>query len=426
MAHLRKREQAGRSGGATGLVTVNPGGRREPQQDDYLGSTVAAGAGVLEPFHLGMVRMALALGFVSAAVVAAGTMLPHLHHGRMFHGPILFLALAAAAGNAVLTLLPWRRWVGTARAARLLTAWAAAVVLMVAGLVYAGGGWTSDYYLLYFLVIPFVAAIETVPRQIVLYALVLGGYLVAVLGVPGDPLAGVIVVRLGVIAAACAVGTLLARALHRTTVGRVRAEEAARMERLLTTEAHHRIKNNLQLVADLLILEADRAPDEPSVVVEETLSRIQSVAAVHQSLAQRPAGRVALRPVIERIAGLVGDRLGRRVEVHGDDVTLSGPAATWTALVANELVVNALRHGRGDVTISLAARADGEEAELVVEDGGPGPASAAPGLGLALVGRIVEDGLRGTVARRVQDGRYRVEVRFPVTKEVADRAGAHR
>lgn len=198
------------------------------------------------------------------------------------------------------------------------------------------------------------------------------------------------------------------------------------MERLLTTEAHHRIKNNLQLVADLLILEADRARANPSVVVEETLSRIQSVAAVHQSLAQRSAGRVALRPVIERIAGLVGDRLGRKVQVDGDDVVLSGRAATWTALVANELVVNALRHGRGDVTIRLDADSGGEEAELVVEDGGSGPAAVAPGLGLALVGRLVEEGLRGTVASEVRDGRYRVEVRFPVGEEVADHAGAHR
>ena len=406
-------------------MTVNPGDRREPQQDD-LGSTLPGAARVLEPFHLGMVRVALALGFVSAAVVAAGTVLPHLHHGRMFHGPILFLAFAAAVGNGVLALLPWQRWVGTARAARLLTAWATAVVVVVAGLVYAGGGWTSDYYLLYFLVIPFVAVTEPVARQLVLYALVLVGYVAAVFAVPGAPLAGMIAVRLGVLAAACAVGTFLARSLHRSTVGRVRAEEAARMERLLTTEAHHRIKNNLQLVADLLILEADRERVNPSIVVEETLSRIQSVAAVHQSLAQRSAGRVALRPVIERIAGLVGDRLGRRVRVDGGDVVLSGSAATWTALVANELVVNALRHGRGDVVISVAARAGGEEAELVVEDGGAGPAAAGPGLGLALVSRIVEEGLGGTVAGRVEDGRYRVEVRFPVTEEVADRAGAHR
>src|SRR5438309_730743 len=352
MAHLRERRKAGCSQGAAGLVTVDPGGRREPQQEDS-NSTVAADTALLEPFYLGMVRVALALGWVSAIVVAAGTVLPHLHHRHMFHGPILALAVAAAAGNSVLALLPWRRWLGTRRAAGVLTAWASAVVAVVTGLVYAGGGWASDFYLLYFLVIPFLAATEPVRRQLVLYAFVLAGYLAAVLAVPGPPPAGLVVVRLSVLASACAVGAFLAQAVHRTTAARARAEEAARMERLLATEAHHRIKNNLQLVADLLILEADRAHPDPSAVVEETLSRIQSVAAVHQSLAQRSAGQVALRPVIERIAGLVGDRLGRVVRVGGDDVTLNGRAATWTALVANELVVNALRHGEGEVTVTV-------------------------------------------------------------------------
>jgi two-component sensor histidine kinase len=161
-------------------------------------------------------------------------------------------------------------------------------------------------------------------------------------------------------------------------------------------------------------------------VVAETLSRIQSLAAVHQSLAQRSAGRVGLRPVIERIAGLVGDRLGRAVRVAGDDVTLSGRAATWTALVANELIVNALRHGAGDVIVEVKAEPDGTEAVLVVEDGGAGPGAAPPGLGLALVLRIVHDGLAGTVATHVSDRRYRVEVRFPIVEEVDAHAGAHR
>jgi two-component sensor histidine kinase len=425
MARLRERKEAGRSQGATGLVTVDPGDRREPQQDDSI-PILAARPAALEPFHLGMVRVALALGWVSAVVVAAGTVLPHLHHRHMFHGPILALAVAAAAGNSVLALLPWRRWLGTRQAAGVLTAWAAAVVAVVAGLVYAGGGWTSDFYLLYFLVIPFVAATEPVRRQLALYAFVVAGYLLAVLAVPARPPAGLVVVRLGVLASACAVGAFLAQAIHRTTAARAHAEDAARLERLLATEAHHRIKNNLQIVADLLILEADRAPAAAAAVVDETLSRIQSVAAVHQTLAQRPAGRVGLRPVIERIAGLVGDRLGRPVRVGGDDIVLDGRTATWTALVANELVVNALRHGRGEVTVTVGHGPGGDEAELVVEDGGPGPAGAAPGLGLSLVGRLVEEGLGGALTSGLAGGRYRVEIRFPMVDKEEPRAGAHR
>jgi two-component sensor histidine kinase len=424
MTHLHERKKAGRSLGAAGLVTGNPDDRLEPQQDLSV-PNVAHGTALLEPFYLGMVRMALVLGWVSALVVAAGTALPHLHHGHMSHGPILAIAVAAAAGNSVLALVPWSRWLGTRRAAGVLTVWAAAVVAVVTGLVYAGGGWTSDFYLLYFLVIPFVAATEPLRHQVVLYLLVLLGYLGAISAIPGGPPAGVVVVRLTALASACAVGTFLARAVHRTTAARARAEGAARLERLLATEAHHRIKNNLQLVADLLVLEADRPRRDPAALVDETLSRIQSVAAVHQSLAQRSAGRVALRPVLERIAHLLGDRLGRPVAVTGDDVTLDGRDATWTALVANELVVNGLRHGEGHVTVRVDTSPGGGEAALVVEDDGPGPAGAAPGLGLSLVARLVE-ALGGTVTSRQVDGRHRVEVRFPIGVKEQIGASTHR
>jgi two-component sensor histidine kinase len=425
MARLHERKKAGRSLGAAGLVTGNPDDRLESQQD-VSEPTVAANAALLEPFYLGIVRMALALGWVSALVVAAGTVLPHLHHGHMFHGPILALAVAAAVGNSVLALVPWGRWLGTRRAAGALTVWAGAVVAVVTGLVYAGGGWTSDFYLLYFLVIPFVAATEPLRRQVVLYFLVIAGYLWAMSAVPGRPPAGLVVVRLTVLASACAVGTFLARAVHRTTAARARAEGAARLERLLATEAHHRIKNNLQLVADLLVLEADRPHTDPAAVVDETLSRIQSVAAVHQSLAQRSAGRVAVQPVLKQIAALVGDRLGRRVAVTGEDVTLDGRAATWTALVANELVVNALRHGEGQVSLRVIHSPEDHQAAIAVEDAGPGPVEAAPGLGLSLVARLVEEGLGGTVTSGRVDGRYRVEVRFPIDDKEEVRAGAHR
>src|SRR5581483_2161835 len=94
MARLRERKKAGRSQGAAGLVTGNPDDRREPQQD-VVTATVAADTALLEPFYLGMVRMALALGWLSALVVAAGTLLPHLHHGHMHHRPILALAITA-------------------------------------------------------------------------------------------------------------------------------------------------------------------------------------------------------------------------------------------------------------------------------------------------------------------------------------------
>ena len=112
--------------------------------------------------------------------------------------------------------------------------------------------------------------------------------------------------------------------------------------------------------------------------------------------------------------------------MDGDDVTLSGRGATWTALVANELVVNALRHGRGDVTIRLDADSGGKEAELVVEDGGPGPAAVAPDSGSPSCAAWSRKGSAAQWPARSGTAATRVEVRFPVGEEVADHAGAHR
>jgi two-component sensor histidine kinase len=377
-----------------------------------------------------MVRLAILLGWASVAVVFAGSVLPHPpSRPALSQQAVWILAGAAAAANGVLALLPWDRLVGRRPGEAVLTVWGTALVLLVAALTFLEGGWTSDSYLLYFLVLPFVATTEGRRRQIALYALALGGYLLAVwVGGPRPPM-GVLVVRLGVLVGACGVAAVLAQIVTDTALSRARAEQEARMERILADEAHHRIKNNLQLVADLLTMEAGKAGSRLDVVVDETLSRIQSVAAVHQSLAHRAVGRVSLRPVIERIATLLADRLGagRAVTVRGDDTELEGDRATWTALVVNELITNALRHGQGAVTVEFA-RSNGL-LELGVTDEGPGPQEPQHGLGFALIHRLVEDGMGGQVTTDVtgtHGAGWWVQIKVPVDGEETSRARADR
>lgn len=401
--------------------------RRGSVDNGSVATTLAPDAAALQTFRLRMVRLAILLGWASVAVVFAGSVLPRPPLRPVpSQQAVWILAGAAAVANGVLALLPWDRLVGRRPGEAVLTVWGTALVLLVAALTFLEGGWTSDSYLLYFLVLPFVATTEGRRRQIALYALALGGYVLAVwLAGPRPPM-GVLVVRLGVLVGACGVATVLAQIVTDTALSRARAEHKARMERILADEAHHRIKNNLQLVADLLTMEAGKAGSQLGVVVDETLSRIQSVAAVHQSLAHRAVGRVDLRPVIERIATLLADRLGagREVTVQGDDTELEGDRATWTALVVNELVTNALRHGQGSVTVEFARHAG--LLELCVTDEGPGPAGAGYGLGFALVNRLVEDGMGGQVSTGTEAGGWRVQVSVPLDAEEAPRARADR
>jgi two-component sensor histidine kinase len=374
-----------------------------------------------------MVRLAILLGWASVAVVFAGSVLPHSpQRPAASQRAIWILAGAAAAANGALALLPWERLVGRRPGETVLTVWGTALVVLVAVLTVLEGGWISDSYLLYFLVLPFVATTEGRRRQVALYTLALAGYLFAIWVAGPHPPTGVLVVRLAVLVGACVVATVLAQIVTDTALSRARAEHEARMERVLADEAHHRIKNNLQLVADLLTMEAAKAGSHLGGVVDETLSRIQSVAAVHQSLAHRAVGRVRLRPVIERIATLLADRLGagRPVTVRGDDTELEGQRATWTALVVNELVTNALRHGQGTVTVEFA-RHD-SLLELHVTDEGPGPRGAEHGLGFALVHRLVEDGMGGTVDMEMEDGGWRVQIAISFDGEEAPRARADR
>ncbi len=368
-------------------------------------------------FQLRMIRVAAWLGWVSIALLVGATLLPHVHHGHMFHGSVWLLAAAGAFANTVLAILPWGRWVGTERAELILTGWGAGVILLIAVVVRASGGWTSDAYLLYFLVIPFVAATEPLRRQLLLYAVVVVGYLAAVTTVPVPALVGHLLLRVGTLLASCAVGAMLARIVEDTIRSRARAEADARLERLLVDEAHHRIKNQLQLVSDLLELEARKPGVDTSAVVSETVARIQSVAAVHQALARQPAGRVRLLPVIQQVTRTTADRLaaGRAVWVDGDDVVLRGERATWAALVANELLANALRHGRGVVAVTL--RGNGGQMVLSVRDEGHGPAGRPDGLGWQLVRRLAEDGLGGEVATALTACGWTASVAFPLDED---------
>lgn len=378
---------------------------------------------LLAPLRLTMIRVALTLGWVSAAVVLVGALSPSSHAAPVDHVLILALVASAASVNGALALMPWRRWMGTARAELVLAAWAAAVVVLISVFVRFGGYWADDYYLLYFLVVPFIAATEPLGRQAVLFVMAIVGYLVATVTSLAATTASDMAIHSVLLAGACVLSGFLAQAISQTTRDRARAEAAARMERLLADEAHHRIKNNLQLIADLLSMEASKDGSQLATVVDETLSRIQSVAAVHQALATAGEGRVALRPVVDRIVGLLSDRLaaGRVVEVSGGEGTeVAGRRATWTALVVNELVTNALRHGRGTVRVMIEGssgvgndREGEDEVTLRVCDEGQGPGEAPQGLGLALVGRLVEDGLEGRIVSRGDLAGWEVRVVFP-------------
>ncbi|MBI5386676.1 MAG: PAS domain S-box protein [Verrucomicrobia bacterium] len=157
---------------------------------------------------------------------------------------------------------------------------------------------------------------------------------------------------------------------------RKRAEEALReslAEKIaLLKEVHHRVKNNLQIVASLLNLQAGRAQN-PQVldVLQDTRNRVRSMALLHEALYRSGTlarinfpGYVAdLCAQLLRSFGPVGARVALecRVARLGLPLEQSVPCG----LIINELVSNALKHGF-----------PGERAGRIIVELKPSPESA--------------------------------------------------
>lgn len=192
-------------------------------------------------------------------------------------------------------------------------------------------------------------------------------------------------------------------------------------------EMHHRIKNNLQTVAALMRLQMRDAETNnltTAEVLELSISRIHSIAAVHEVLSNKGFRLVSVRDVLQRIARMTQQTMTRpgqdvAIKVHGDALALPSKAATSLALVVNELMLNALAHGfhgrdTGQVHVSLGRSA--REYIILVRDNGrgfPTDLEQKKGLGLEIVHTLVTEDLHGRVKfNHLPDG-AEVSIRLP-------------
>jgi two-component sensor histidine kinase len=196
--------------------------------------------------------------------------------------------------------------------------------------------------------------------------------------------------------------------VHDATEARDKEQEL-KAKLAMIQEVHHRVKNNLQVIASLLRLQARRADGAAlQQALLETVNRILSVAVVHEFLSYNSAGVINLRDVAQRIVEQMGQSVmdpGKEIEFRltGPSIYLSAQKATSCALVINELLLNAVEHGyeRRDVgLVSIALADDGEWVTIDVGDDGTGlPADfdleQDGGLGLRIVDTLVQGDLKG-------------------------------
>ena len=193
----------------------------------------------------------------------------------------------------------------------------------------------------------------------------------------------------------------------------------------LLRELHHRVRNNLQTVAALLSLQARRAAPEVREPLQEAVSRIRSLTIVHDLLSGHDLEGTSIEALArtvttEVVHTLCGDEPRIQWSVSGDEVVVSARQATILALLLNEFVTNAIRHGFNEGekgTVAVRCRREGNWAVLEVEDTGHGlPPSfdlrTSRGLGLQIARTLTEVDLRGQLAIMSSDAGTTVRIRF--------------
>jgi two-component system, sensor histidine kinase PdtaS len=198
-------------------------------------------------------------------------------------------------------------------------------------------------------------------------------------------------------------------------------EQKLKVKAVMIKEVHHRVKNNLQMLVSIMRIQARRAyTEEARQLLYESINRILSMSAIHESLSEGEDQALNLREVTTRLLrylpqSAVGPaRDIRLVLEHADDVLLPTNKATASSLVINELLLNAVEHGfsgNGEGRIGVYIYDRGATVEVQVVDNGRGlppdfSIDADTSLGLDIIRTLVHDDLKGKfeIYRRSEGG----------------------
>jgi two-component sensor histidine kinase len=219
---------------------------------------------------------------------------------------------------------------------------------------------------------------------------------------------------------------LRAARMRASVVGLVRGYVTARSldaelreKDTLLREIHHRVKNNLQILSSLLALQGEEVDERTRAKLEQTAGRVRSMALVHQHLYSHDSlASIDFAAYLEALARDVSTAVGHRTEVRfeGDAVHLSVDGAIPAGLILNELLTNAVQHGRsedGVARVDVTVCSEPDRVIVEVRDRGAGIRSTPTGRGLGwhLIQALTRQ-IRATLRQHTEDG-LRVTVEIP-------------
>lgn len=173
--------------------------------------------------------------------------------------------------------------------------------------------------------------------------------------------------------------------LHQQEAQRRRREQAQRDA--LVQEVHHRIKNNLQGVMGMLHSLDHQHPDLHGPITQ-VIGQIHSIAVIHGLQGRASADQVRLCELTSAVAAGIESLWHTPIHVDIPEsweiCQLNPTEAVPVALVLNELILNAVKHGdkthpHVEVTLRKAAQAD--HVHVTIANAGHWPATPPPAHG---------------------------------------------
>lgn len=205
-------------------------------------------------------------------------------------------------------------------------------------------------------------------------------------------------------------------------------EAALREKDVLLKEVHHRIKNNLQVIASILDLSSLEVNDrECCGLFEDAVAKISTMAIIHSQLYQNERfDRINMEKHLGEIVFYLKNfydngNLHRYEFYIENEKYISLNQGFPVTLILTELISNSLKHafpGDGNGTISVFYSVDaGKNVSLQVVDTGQGfeiekEGSESETMGLLLVKNLVQDQLKGSI-EFIEDEGTRVVISFP-------------
>ncbi len=199
-------------------------------------------------------------------------------------------------------------------------------------------------------------------------------------------------------------------------------------QKMLVHEVDHRVKNNLQMISSLIVMQSRSIPDEKiRQSLSDMLERIEAVSTVHRRLYQ--SDDVRSFDVAEFARDLVSDLVassGRediRTEFELEKLVVPAQWATPVALMLNELVTNAIKHAfdrhvnGAERVIRVAMEVGSAHYTIEVADNGKGMTALGGGsFGTRLVRSLARQ-LDATIEWLDGSPGTRVIVTIPTAKE---------